>query len=338
MPSPPAHVPLAVATRGDADESVHYGAVAVADHDGRLLYAAGDARALVFTRSTLKPVQALPFVRDGGVERFGFSAQQVALMCASHAGEPRHVDAVADMLSRAGGVPGDLQCGAHAPGYHETRGEVPPPPPYSPLAHNCSGKHAGMLAACRLHGWRRDDYLDVGHPLQVEIRAAVAAFSGVPEQHLVRGIDGCSAPNYALPLVALARVFARLAVADDDGRWRGAPRVLRDAMTAHPGMVSGAGRDDEALMCAGGGDWIAKVGAEGVQAVGVTSRGLGIALKVADGARRAIGPAIVAVLDQLGLLSEQRRDQLGRLARPRILNYRGLATGEIRPVVELARC
>ncbi len=103
-------------------------------------------------------------------------------------------------------------------------------------------------------------------------------------------------------------------------------------------MVSGAGRDDEALMRAGGGDWIAKVGAEGVQAVGVTSRGLGIALKVADGARRAIGPAIVAVLDQLGLLSEPRRDQLGRLARPRILNYRGLATGEIRPVVELARC
>ena len=129
------------------------------------------------------------------------------------------------------------------------------------------------------------------------------------------GIDGCSAPNYALPLSALARAFARLATGDDDGRWNGAPRVLRDAMIARPAMVSGEGRSDEALMLAGAGDWVAKIGAEGVQAVGVTSRGWGIAIKVADGARRAIGPATVAVLDQLGLLDDARRAALARLAR-----------------------
>jgi L-asparaginase II len=335
MPDPTPHVPLVVATRGEADESIHYGAVAVVDRDGRLLYAAGDPGAFVFTRSALKPLQALPFVRDGGIERFGWSSEQVALMCASHSGEPRHVAGVADMLARAGSGPDDLQCGTHAPGYHEVRGEPPPPPPYSPLAHNCSGKHAGMLACCALHGWRRDDYLDPAHPLQQAIRTAVAEYAGVPSGDLVMGIDGCSAPNYALPLAALARAFARLAGGDGGGPWDGSAKRLRDAMTAHPAMVSGEGRSDETLMRAGGGDWVTKIGAEGVQAVGVASRGLGIAIKVADGGRRAIGPATVAVLDRLGLLDEGRRATLARLGAPVIRNYRGRATGGLRPVLEL---
>lgn len=338
MPDPsPRYVPLAAAVRGGRDESIHYGAVAVVDRDGRLLYSAGDAHAVVFSRSALKPLQALPFVRDGGVERFGFSAAQVALLCASHSGEPRHVEQVADMLARAGSSSDELQCGAHVPGHYEVSGTTPPPPPYSPLAHNCSGKHAGMLACCVLHEWSRGDYLDPAHPLQREIRAAVASFADVPDERLAMGIDGCSAPNYALPLAALAGAFARLAVADGDPQWQGAPRRLRDAMAAHPAMVSGAGRSDETLMLAGGGDWIAKIGAEGVQAVGVASRGLGIAIKIADGARRALGPTTVAVLDALGLLDASRRSALAKLGRPPIRNYRGLATGEIRPLVDLVR-
>lgn len=338
MSDPPANVPLVAATRGDREESVHYGAVAVVDCAGALLYAAGDPHAMVFTRSTLKPLQALPFVRDGGADRFGFSTSQVALLCASHSGEPRHVDAVAAMLEAAGFGAGDLQCGVHAPGFYEARGEVPPPPPYSPLAHNCSGKHAGMLAACAHRGWRPTDYLAPAHPLQREIRAAVAAYAGVPDAQLACGVDGCSAPNYAMPLAALARAFARLASADDDGRWNGGPRRLRDAMVAHPGMVSGVGRSDELLMRVGAGDWVTKIGAEGVQAVGVTSRGLGVALKVSDGARRAVGPATVAVLDQLGLLDEASRTALAGLAQPVVENYRGQATGELRSRLELVAC
>jgi len=147
-----AHVPLAVATRGPAVESIHYGSVAVVDRSGRLLYSAGEPHALTFTRSALKPVQALPFVAAGGVPKFGYSNAQVALLCASHSGEPRHVEAVADMLAKSGSSAADLQCGTHAPGFYEARGDVPPPPPYSPLAHNCSGKHAGMLAYCAMCG------------------------------------------------------------------------------------------------------------------------------------------------------------------------------------------
>jgi L-asparaginase II len=333
-----AHVPLTVAMRGDAVESVHYGSVAVVDSDGRLLFAAGDAHALTFTRSALKPLQALPFVRNGGPERFGFDQAQVALLCASHSGEPRHVDAVADMLARAGNAAPDLACGTHVPSFYDARGEVPPPPPYSPLAHNCSGKHAGMLACCVLHGWRKHDYVAFDHPLQQEIRGAVADFAGMPEDGLRAGIDGCSAPNYAMPLANIAQAFARLATAEgDDPRFGRAPARLRDAMVAHPEMVSGERRSDLLLSQAGRGDWIPKIGAEGVQAIGVRSRGLGLAVKVADGSKRGLFPAVVAVLDQLGLLDEGRRARLSGMRDPIVSNYRGIPTGVVRPVVVLDR-
>ncbi len=332
----PAHVPIAIATRGDGVESIHWGSVAVTDRGGRVLHAAGEPGAMVFTRSALKPLQALPFVRDGGPARFGYDRAQIALLCASHSGEARHIDAVRDMLARAGNRAEDLQCGTHAPGHYEVRGEVPPPPPYTPLAHNCSGKHAGMLACCALHGWPKGDYLDAGHPLQRQIRTAVATFSGVAEGDLQAGIDGCSAPNYALPLAALARTYARLAAAEaEDPDFGAAPATLRDAMVAFPEMVSGAGRPDAALMAAGRGDWVAKVGAEGVQAIGIASLGIGIAVKVADGAKRALLPVVVTVLDQLGLLDAARRVALTPYVRPNVQNYRGIVTGTIEPVVEL---
>jgi L-asparaginase II len=329
----PPHVPLAVETRGGIAESIHYGSVAVVDRDGRLLFAAGDPRCLTMTRSALKPLQAMPFVAAGGPQRFGFSAAQTALLCASHAGEPRHVAAVAAMLASCGCSAADLQCGTHAPGFYDVRGEVPPPPPYSPLAHNCSGKHAGMLAYCVACGLPVATYLEFEHPLQQAIRRAVAHFTGVAEADLVAGIDGCSAPNYAVPLARLALAYARLASERDDAQFGRAPRVLAQAMTAHPEMVSGEGRNDLAFMRAGRGDWVTKVGAEGVQAVGVRSGGLGIAIKVADGAKRGLHPATVSVLDQLGLLDAQARAALAGWREPTVRNYRGIATGHIAPTV-----
>lgn len=330
-----AHAPLAEVLRGNAVESIHFGAVAVVDRSGRVVRCAGDPYTLTFTRSALKPLQALPFTAAGGVERFGFSPAQVALMCASHSGEPRHVAGVADMLARCRCSAADLQCGAHAPGFYEARGEVPPPPPYSTLQHNCSGKHSGMLAYCVQHGHPTGDYLAYEHPLQRDVRRAVATFTGVAEDRLVAGIDGCSAPNYAVPLASLAMAFARLAAADADPDYGRAPRTLASAMTAHPEMVSGEHRSDMALMQAGRGDWVTKIGAEGVQAIGIRSQGLGIAIKVSDGQKRGLYPAIVAVLEQLGVVDPAARQSLAPWARRTVRNYRGTATGEIRPVVVL---
>lgn len=330
-----AHVPLTVVTRGPMVESTHAGAIAVADRAGRVLYAAGDPALPTFTRSTLKPLQALPFVAAGGAERFAFGAPQVALLCGSHSGESRHVEAAGAMLAQAGNSAADLQCGTHAPLYFEVRGEVPPPPPYSPLAHNCSGKHAGMLAHCVACGFGKDDYLSFEHPLQQSIRAAVAEFTAVPAAELVTGVDGCSAPNYAVPLFRLAQAYARLAAETVDATYGRAPRTLADAMTAHPEMVSGEGRADLALAKAGRGDWICKVGAEGVQAIGVRSRGWGIAVKVADGSARGLLPATIGALEQLGLLDDATRHALRPWARPQLRNVRGTATGEAYGVVVL---
>ncbi|MHB8494081.1 MAG: asparaginase [Casimicrobiaceae bacterium] len=329
------HAPLAEVTRGAIVESLHAGSVAVVDRHGRVLCSAGDPHHLTFTRSALKPLQALPFVAAGGVEHFGLSSSKVALMCASHSGEPRHAEAAADILARAGCTPADLQCGTHAPRFYDMRGEVPPPPPYSPLQHNCSGKHSGMLAFCALCQWPTASYLEFDHPVQQAIRQSVSTFTGVAAAALVPGVDGCSAPNYAVPLSALARAFARLASATDDPDYGNAPRMLADAMVAHPEMVSGEGRSDLALMQAGRGDWVAKIGAEGVQALGVRSRGIGIAVKVADGQARGLLPSVVAVLDQLGLLDEPARGTLAPWGRRPIRNYRGTRVGEIRPAVLL---
>lgn len=334
----PPHVPFARVTRGDAVDSVHYGSIAVVDRDGRLLYAAGDPRYLTTTRSALKPLQALPLVAAGGIERFGFSQEQVALLCASHSGEPRQIAAVADMLQRAGCSVEQLQCGVHPPLFYAAREELPPSGvKFTPLHHNCSGKHSGMLAYCRQFELPLDSYLAFDHPLQQAIRAAVAYMTGVAEEALVAGIDGCSAPNYAVPLDRLAYAFARLATAGDDERYGTAAARLAAAMSAHPDMVSGEGRNDLILMRAGRGDWVTKVGAEGVQALGVRSKGWGIALKVVDGNARGLHPATVAALDLLGLLDAEQRTALEAWREPAIRNYRGLITGHVRSTVQLER-
>ncbi len=333
----PPHAPLALVTRGEGVDAIHHGSVAVVDRDGNVLHAAGDPHFVAMTRSALKPFQAMPFAAAGGIERFGFTPPQVALMCASHSGEPRHVSAAADMLARAGNTAAELQCGTHVPGFYDIRGEFPPPPPYSPLAHNCSGKHSGMLAYCVHCGLPKESYLDHDHPLQQAIRRSVAHFTGMAEGAMPWGVDGCSAPNYAVPLSGLARAFARLAAADDDGMFGPAPRKLADAMTAHPEMVSGEGRNDLAYMRAGRGDWVTKIGAEAIQAIGVRSRGIGIVVKVADGAKRALHPATVAVLDQLGLLDDAQRTELSAWGQPVLRNYRGTVTGAVRPLVAIER-
>jgi L-asparaginase II len=331
----PPHVPLAIAVRGDGIDAVHFGSVAVVDCDGRLLYGAGDPGFVTMTRSALKPFQAMPFVAAGGIERFGYTTRETALLCASHSGEPRHVEAVAAMLAKAGNTVDDLQCGSHAPGFYAARDEIPPQPPYSPLAHNCSGKHSGMLAYCVQCGLPKASYLEFAHPLQQEIRHAVAHFTGVPEGQLLAGVDGCSAPNYAVPISALARAFARLAGSPEDPVYGSAPKVLADAMTGHPEMVSGERRNDLALMRAGRGDWVTKVGAEGIQAIGIRSRGWGIVVKSIDGSKRGLNPATVATLDALGLLDDGQRAELAAWGAPKVRNYRGTVTGEVRPVLVL---
>jgi L-asparaginase II len=327
----PEHVPLVRATRGGFPECVHVGSIAVVDADGRLVAGVGDAHGLNFTRSALKPLQALGFVADGGMERFGFDSQMLALMCASHGGEAVHVRVVQRMLERIGAGERDLRCGCHPPSYYTHTSTCPPAGArFSQLHHNCSGKHAGFLAYCRLHRQPLSRYLDLDSPLQQRVRASVERFAG--RRDLPMGIDGCSAPNYAMPLSALAHTFCRLAVGETPEL-----AALAWAMKRHPDLVSGTRRSDLMLMTAGNGDWVSKVGADGVQAIGVRAQGLGIAIRIADGNRRALHVATIAVLRQLGLIDSPAGTPLAPLDEGLIRNYRGTAVGTVEPTFSLPR-
>lgn len=327
-------VPLIETFRGGTLECTHFGAVAVVDTRGRVLAHAGDAHWLSFTRSTLKALQALPFVEGGGPRQLGFTRENVAMMCASHSGEPMHVEQVQGMLDKAGLSYKTLQCGCHVPYYVEA-GVAPAPATYDERHHNCSGKHAGFLAACVQHGWSVDTYLEPGHPLQQAIRRDVARAVGLAPEDLKRGTDGCSAPNYAMPLANLARGYARLATGLADAEFGASFALLSDAMTAHPELVSGTHRADQAFMRAGRGDWVVKAGADGVQAFASSSRGQAFALKIADGNKVAVIAATVAVLDQLGWLDARQRDELQPWRSEVISSIRGARVGERKPVFTL---
>lgn len=331
------HAPLVEVTRGNDVECSHAGSVAVVDMQGTLLYQAGDPHFLSFTRSTIKPFQAAPFLRDGGPVRFGYGQREIALLCASHSGEPMHTDAVQGMLHKAGCDEHHLRCGCHIPMRYGANDRVPDSAHFNQLHNNCSGKHAGFLASCVQHGYALDSYLDPAHPLQQTVRASVAHFAGMPAADLKMGIDGCSAPNYAMPLSRLALAYARLAQGAPDTEYGSALGDLYQAMTTYPELVSGTGRNDLAFMQTAAGDWVAKIGADGVQVIGVRSAGLGIAIKVADGNMRALYTAAVAVLQQLGLVAAPENSPLAPWLRPQLHNFMGLHTGEVRAVLQLTK-
>jgi L-asparaginase II len=330
--------PLIELTRNGVQECVHMGALAVTDTEGRVLAQVGNPHWLCFTRSTLKAMQALPLVQSGGVAHFGFTPSELAMMCASHNGEDMHVAQTQTMLEKTGLTYKALRCGCHVPGLFTLLDQAPPAGlQFDERHNNCSGKHAGFLAYCVQHGLSLDDYIDPAHPLQAAIRRDVARAVGMDANDFKMGLDGCSAPNYALPLDRLAYGYARLASGARDAEFGPSFAALSAAMTAHPDLVSGTKRNDLAFMQAGRGDWVSKVGADGVQVVGSKSRGEAFAIKVIDGNKPALFAASVEVMDQLGWLDEAQRAELAAWRAPALVNARGLTVGARRPVFQLQR-
>jgi L-asparaginase II len=325
--------PLIQTERGGLAECVHFGAVAVVDAGGRLLASAGDAQRLTFTRSTLKPFQALPFMEAGGAEHFGLDDPQLALLCASHNGEDRHVAQVDRLLAASRLGYKRLQCGCHTP-YFVELGVKGPGAPYDERHHNCSGKHAGFLAYCVQHGLALDNYLAIDHALQRAIARELMRVMELQSHEMAVGTDGCSAPNYAVPLSRLALGYARLAAGS--GACGASLARLSQAMRSHPDLVSGSGRNDEAFMRIGRGDWVSKVGADGVQAIGSCSRQTGLAIKIADGSKPALFAAAVEAMDQLGWLDAQQRQALQPWRAADIRSIKGEQVGLRRPVFTLA--
>ncbi|GMR13910.1 MAG: asparaginase [Gemmatimonadota bacterium] len=322
-----------VCTRNGFLESKHTVHVAVVDADGHTIASAGEPDLPIYYRSAVKPIQALPLVEDGVVEALGLTDAELALCCASHNAEPEHLTGVLAILEKAGLTQAALECGPTEPMSEAVAaqlmraGESP-----APIHNDCSGKHAGMLALAVHHGWPTVGYVAYEHPVQRRMHAEMARWSGMAEAEIGTGVDGCGVVCFRAPLTRLASSFARFAAAAARGEPAG--RVVR-AMTAHAFMVAGTDRLCTSAMEVGRGRIFTKMGAEGVYAAGDVEQGVGVAIKVEDGARRASRVALVGVLEALELLSVDELDALSGFAKPLLRNTLGAVVGGLRAEIEL---
>ena len=331
--------------RGDLVENTHAAHVAVVDAEGRVIYAFGDPSRMTLARSAAKPAQALAVLETGALDRFGFDDADLALMCASHSSEARHIERTRAMLEKAHVAEADLRCGGHAPLSDAVwkewiRRDFTP----TGVCSNCSGKHAGMLAGAQALGAAVRDYHLPEHPLQVRVKRTVAELCDLPEDGVQWAIDGCNLPTPAFPLDRLARLFMKMADAnaevDTAPRSKALARIYR-AMTTYPELVAGDGRFCTALMQAFDGDLVGKVGADASYAIGVRATGtrgsLGIAVKVEDGNTAVLYAIVTHVLAQLDIGQETQRAKLAAYRNPPMRNTMGIETGRLVVSVPLER-
>ena len=325
--------PLTVeVTRGGMVESCHRGAAVVMDAKGNAVHAWGEIERIVYPRSAIKPLQALAVVETGAAEAFAVTDAELALASASHSGQPQHMDVVLAWLKRIGLGANDLECGAHEPLDPETTkarvraGESP-----GPADNNCSGKHAGMLTTAKHLGEETAGYTRPGHPVQQRLRAILTDIGGADLSQAPEGTDGCGIPVFGMPLSAMARAMARMADTGglEAGRAEAAGRIVT-AMMSNPLLVSGRGRFDTIAMEAANGAFAVKTGAEGVHGAILPRLGLGVAVKIDDGARRAAQVAMAAILDYLGVLDGKAKVALAGFLETPVLNEKGERVGEIR--------
>ncbi len=346
--------PILELTRGRVVESTHFGSIAVVDSTGKLLHSCGDSHTVAFLRSSAKPFQAIPFVERGGVEHFNFTQSELAISCASHETAQHHLDTVKAMQAKIGIQEDHLQCGAHLPGDAAMlriviQQDIKPTPNFN----NCSGKHTAMLAHAKMRGLPLENYLDYAHPIQQDILATFSEMCGIEKEKVELGIDGCSAPNFAVPLLNAALGMARLCDPRTLTETRAtACEKITTAMTTHPEMVSNYGEFDCELMKTGAGKIVTKRGAEGFQIIGLMpgvygENGVGIAFKVTDGdssrmnddleSSARVRPAItLEILRQLKALNEAQLQSLAKFGPTKQLkNHRKIITGESHPVFDL---
>ncbi len=320
-------------SRGDMVESRHRAAVAVVDVAGSVVLRAGDIEGALYARSAIKPLQALALVESGAADAFEVTEPEIALDCASHNGEPRHATAVRAWLMRIGLSEADLECGAHAPLLAAAASELARAGANPSALHNtCSGKHAGFLTLARHIGAPVAGYVRHDHPVQQRVLGILEQMTGRDLGDAPRGIDGCGIPVIAVPLGNTALAMARLAEPDDQPEPRqAAARRIRDAMTGEPFLVAGTGRFDSRVIEATGGAALVKIGAEGFISATLPELGLGVALKIADGAQRAAEAAMAHVLVRLGVKGIASGD-IEDLIEPKIINRRGETVGAIRVI------
>ena len=330
---------LADVSRGGSVESAHRGALAVFDADGACVLALGDIDRPVFPRSAVKGIQALALMESGAADRFDLTQGEIALACSSHSGEPAHAETAAHMLKKAGRTLACLECGTHWPmneaAAHALARSGREP---SALHNNCSGKHAGFVCAAVAMAEDPQGYVGADHPLQREVTAALETVFELDLSGAPRGIDGCAIPTFAMPLKAMATGFARFGAGVGFQPARGkAIRRIRQACAAEPFMVAGSGRFDTRIMTALRERAFTKTGAEGVYCAALPELGLGIALKIDDGATRASEAAMASLIAKYLPLGAAESAVIAVAMDAPIHNRNGAIVGHVRPAEGLRR-
>jgi L-asparaginase II len=352
----PVYTPVFVSQRGDTVESVHFGAAAVVNSRAELIAMVGNPEVVTYLRSSAKPFQVMPFLENGGADFYQLTGREVAVMCSSHSGTIEHVDVISGIQAKIGVSESDLLCGVHYPLNKDIKermlieGEEA-----RPNHHNCSGMHTALVSREKMlvkEGWNRKQkipYTEIDHPVQSEILSTISDLSGIPEQDIKIGTDGCSVPSFALPLRNAALAYARLCDPENGGIQSGeraaACRLIYNSMTANANMVAGPERFDTRLMQTACGRVVAKSGADGVRAIGIMpgylepgSPGLGIFIKISDGDEKGdAGPAVaIALLDAMGALDSKMKSDLADFGPSlQVRNCRDILVGVGYPVFEL---
>lgn len=324
-------------TRGPLTECFHRGHIIVINASGQILYELGNPQHVTFARSTAKLLQVVPLIELGAADYYGFTSAEIAVMCASHNGEREHVQTVKSILTKLGIDESALLCGSHKPYDRKTReqleanGEKP-----SSLHNNCSGKHAGMLALAKYLNMPLIAYIERDHPIQKHITETIAELAQIEVDDMAIGVDGCGVPVFGLSIEQLALAYSRYGNGQyvSDQRAHACRRIVA-ALREEPFYFAGSERFDTRLIEVTNGRIIGKMGAEGVYAVTVPSSSIGIAIKVEDGAARALYPTVVETLKQLLLLNESELAQLATFHQPAILNRSGMHVGTIEPSFKL---
>jgi len=329
---------LVKAYRNDTIESIHHGAIAVVSPQGKLLWYAGDPNFVTFLRSSAKPFQALAVVESGASEAFGFTQKEIAIIAGSHNGEKKHVRLVRSILKKIDLNKSHLQCGTHVPHFYTALGITPPKKRFSNLQHNCSAKHAGMLAVSVYEGWNVKTYLSPRHPVQKLMLKKTAELCEFPARKIGIGVEACGVPTFALPLRNMAIGFSRFkSFYARNLNTSQSLQVVANSMWRYPDMVSGRGRLDYDLAMASKGNIMAKAGAEALHCAVTIDKGYGLAVKILDGSRRGIAPAAVEVYRQLGVLNKRQIRHLAGLAMPYIHDHQGNRVGYLKAEFKLKR-
>jgi L-asparaginase II len=318
--------------RGPMVESRHRGHALIAGPDGKVLAYWGTFDQPIYPRSAIKPIQAIPLIETGAADAFELTDEEIALACASHSAEPVHIELVIAWLTRIGCTEADLECGAHPPRDAETAtalacsNRAP-----APVHNNCSGKHAGFLTTARHKGEPLRGYTAFSHPVQQRLLGVLEQMSAQDLTDAPRAPDGCSIPTIGVSLGGLAVAMARMAdPVDLPDRRADAVMRIRRAWGGQPHLIAGRGRFDTAIIKATGGRALVKTGAEGVYCGCLPDLGLGIALKIEDGAGCAAEVAMAAVLRHAGVLDDALYESLARFTHPTVRTWRGQKAGEIR--------